>query len=58
MKKTLSLYHIICILAIHSGDPEKLALAWLLTKTDSLLVGAAKFSKIEGAAQAVKLKLS
>ena len=36
----------------------EISLAWLLTKTDSPVVGATKLSHVEGAAKAVALKLS
>ena len=36
----------------------EVSLAWLLTKVTAPVVGATKFSHVEGAAKAVELKLS
>lgn len=42
----------------HGVSMTEVSLAWLLTKVTAPVVGATKFSHIEGAAKAVELKLS
>ena len=42
----------------HGVSMTEVSLAWLLTKVTAPVVGATKFSHIEGAAKAVDLKLS
>ena len=42
----------------HGVSMTEISLAWLLTKTASPVVGATKFSHIEGAVKAVELSLS
>ena len=42
----------------HNVSMTEISLAWLLTKVDAPVVGATKFSHVDGAAKAVDLKLT